>query len=239
MESLIMCVLLPLIVIGTSFSSQQLNTTVLDNNPDLDTMNITINGIQYPAVKYVNITTGQRAAIDIGSFTIPSGCYPCVGESYCLNIYRPWLCLTATECLWTEESDECQSMFTNATARAQHCKDCHESGKDYCIEEDECASSNLGSCLNIFDQVTVSSELARLGVSTVCDFSNEIIDNDIFGELGISSSVLDSYKGILILSGILGCLIFGCASYLYWERRELKFQVFNDEDFRISIIDLS
>jgi len=233
-----MCVLLSLVVIGTSHSSWQLNTTVLDNNQGLDTMNITINGVQYPAVKYVNITTGQRAAIDIGSFTIPSGCYPCLGESYCLNIYRPWTCLTATECFWTEESDECQSMLTNATARAQHCKDCHESGQDYCIEEDECVSSNLGSCLNIFDQVTVSSDLARLGMSTVCDFSNEIIDNGFSGEHGSTSSVLESYKGIFIVSGILVCLIFGCASYLYWERRELKFQVFNNEDFRVCIIEV-
>jgi len=233
-----MCVMLPVVVIGISWSSPLVNTTVLDNNPGLETMNITINGIQYSTVKYVNITTGERAAINIGSFTIPSGCYPCLGESYCLNIYLPQLCQSGTECFWTEESDKCQSMLTNATARAQHCKECHDSGLDYCIIEDDCVTSNLGSCSNFFDQVTVSNELASMGMSTVCDFSKEMVDGDTFGEHGSTNSVLELYKGTFIVSGILVFLVLGCVIYLYWERRELKFHILND-DSRLCFIEVS
>jgi len=226
--------MLPAVVMGIGWSGLTVNTTVLDNNPGLDTTNITINGIQYPEVMYVNITTGERAAIDVGYFTIPSGCYPCLGESYCVNIYQPYLCEATTGCFWTEESEECEGMFPNATVRDQHCKECQQNGQDYCIVEDMCVPSSLGACLNVHDQVTVSTELADLGISTVCDFPDEIVDDDIFGvDSSTTSSVLDLYQGIFIVSGILVCLIFGCAISMYRERRELNmFQVNNYREFR-------
>jgi len=75
------------------------NTTIYDNM-DLLTLNLTINDTFYRGVKYINKSTGERVAIDVGQYVIPAGCYPCSGENRCINVYRRSECQNMPSCNW-------------------------------------------------------------------------------------------------------------------------------------------
>merc|ERR550534_2968765 len=71
---------------------------------DLLTLNLTINDTFYLGVKYINRSTGERVAIDVGRYVIPAGCYPCSGENRCINVYRMLKCQNLPSCNW-EDND--------------------------------------------------------------------------------------------------------------------------------------
>merc|ERR1719382_712362 len=71
---------------------------------DLLTLNLTINDTFYLGVKYINGSTGERVAIDVGRYVIPAGCYPCSGENRCINVYRVLKCQNLQGCNW-EDND--------------------------------------------------------------------------------------------------------------------------------------
>jgi len=213
-------VVLLAIILETSRAFLELNTTILDNTPGLGTCNITVNGTLYFDVDYVNITSKVRVALDLGAFTIPEGCYPCLGENYCANIYFPFMCAGSTGCTYNEKMKGCEDMFENVTERIQHCEECQALEQDYCIVEDKCAATVKGACLNLIDQITVSENLGLLGYSMDCASAEDIVSFPFYTSDNTTIPVFSGYTSVLIVAGILVLMIFACIIYLYRERKE-------------------
>lgn len=227
-----MLVLLALILESIR-ANLQVNRTILNSTPGLATVNVTINGTTYYNVNYVNITGESRVAIDIGAFTIPEGCYPCLGENYCINIYYPYMCSGAEGCDWDDQNEECENMFDNVTQRVQNCEECQLLENDYCIVEDKCVTSERGACLNFMDQITVSEVLAAVGYSMDCaDAAN--IGSISFGSISsITASVLSEYTGVFVTAGITIFMIFTCIIYIYRERKERQIFICTNEEDKV------
>jgi len=217
------------IILDNIRAKLQVNRTILNNTPGLATVNLTINGTTYFNVDYVNKTGEVRAAIDIGAFTIPEGCYPCLGENWCANIYYPYMCAGVVGCNWDEQIKGCENMFDNVTQRLQNCEECQAMENDYCIVEDKCVTTQTGACLNFLDQITVSESLAAMGYSMDCAAAEDIGRLSFDTSDSTTTSVLSEYTGVFVTAGILIFMIFTCIIYLYRERKERQIFICNSE----------
>jgi len=218
------------IILGNIHAKLQVNRTILNNTPGLATVNLTIDGITYLNVDYVNITGETRVAIDIGAFTIPEGCYPCLGENWCLNIYYPYMCAATVGCDWDGQIKGCENMFDNVTQRVENCEDCQAMENDYCIVEDKCVTTQRGACLNFMDQITVSESLAAVGYSMDCAAAANIGSISFGTSDSNTATVLSEYTGVFVTAGILIFMIFTCIIYLYRERKEQKIFICSSEE---------
>lgn len=168
---------------GNSSNSggSQMDTSTLDNTTGLDTMNITSNGIEYYNVLYVNVTTMTRVAIDNGIFTIPAGCYPCIGSHWCANLWQPPTCRSDPGCNFTDQVPGCEDMFPSPSEKIETCEECHANGSDYCIVQNICVESATTACLAKKDHITIDEDFAALGHSMNCEdaapgYSNDTTD---------------------------------------------------------------
>jgi len=151
------------------------NTTILDNTPGLIVTNITTNGVEYLNVKYVNTTIRQRTAIDIGLFTIPAGCYPCVGDLWCANQLHPVGCWSDDACTFTDGVEGCEDMFPSGEEKVEQCEECHAQGEDYCLMQNICVEVASKSCLYKADHITIDEEFsATKGISMDCNDASEL-----------------------------------------------------------------
>lgn len=186
-----------------SAPSWTLNTTV---------MNITSNGVDYFNVRYINETTLERVEIDLGMFTIPAGCYPCIGSYWCANYLHPPPCRSDPECDFNEEVTGCEDMFPNSSERLVMCEECHANGSDYCIVQDMCveeeASDNCMDHLIGFD-----TALSALGIPTDCQVLVEVTDFAAISELEETKNL----NIIIIVSCATGLVLFflGCCVVNY------------------------
>jgi len=182
------------------------------NTTGLQTMNITSNGTEYYNVLYINETTMERVAIDLGFFTIPAGCYPCVGAHWCANILQPPSCSNDPGCDFTDQVEGCEDMFPSADEKIATCEECHANNSDYCIHQNICVDMANDSCINQKDTITSDMELAALGYSTNCNDSTPGNGNgNGNGNNGaVVSEEIEDLNIILIFAVAAAILLFFC-----------------------------
>jgi len=170
----------------------------------LITMNITSNGVEYFDVRYINETTMERVELDIGFFTIPAGCYPCVGAHWCANILHPPPCRSDPECDFNEEVKGCEDMFASTAEKLAMCAECHANGKDYCRVQNTCIEPPYGSCTRHL--ITTDPALAELGYPSDCQVLIEINVT----AMGAVAEEMKNLNIIIILTCAAGLLLFFC-----------------------------
>jgi len=183
------------------------------------TMNITSNGVDYFNVRYINETTMERVELDMGLFTIPAGCYPCVGAYWCANYLHPPPCRSDPDCDYNDEITGCEDMFASAAEKLATCSECHANGSDYCIVQNTCVEDQSSDfCVDHI--ITTDPALAALGLPTDCQMLEENSENSEIEMLAGTEEVKD-LNIIIILSCAAGLLLFfACCCIRSYRRKD-------------------
>lgn len=176
-------------------------------------MNITSNGVDYFNVRYINETTMERVEIDLGIFTIPAGCYPCIGSYWCANYLHPPPCRSDPDCDFNEEVTGCEDMFANSSERLAMCEECHASELDYCIVQDQCVEDEASTtCIDHI--IGFDTALSALGIPTDCQV---LVEEDTdFAAISVPEET-KNLNIIIIVSCASGLVLFflGCCVVNY------------------------
>jgi len=180
----------------------------MTGNVTLKTMNITSNGVEYFNVRFINETTMERIELDVGFFTIPAGCYPCVGAYWCANYLHPPPCRSDPECDFNDEVKGCEEMYSSPAEKLAMCQECHANGTDYCIIQNRCIEPPYGSCTDHI--ISTNSTLISLGYPADCRLLVEINDT----MMGAVTEDIRNLNMLIILSCAAGLTLFFCACFI-------------------------